>query len=78
MQQHLLLLLVKVPQVVEEEKEHVEAEVEEYRDHLDGMDVLIQRLRRKGDESPTAKQKGGNFGLRNVADLSGDWIVDSA
>jgi hypothetical protein len=61
LQQRLLLLLVKIPQVVDDEKGIVEAEVEEYRDHLDGVDVLIQRLRREKAGEDTLRGKGGGF-----------------
>jgi hypothetical protein len=45
LQQGLLLLLVKAQHLHgQESKKDVEAEVDEYRDLLDGMDVLIQRL----------------------------------
>jgi hypothetical protein len=61
LQQRLLLLLVKIPQVMEHEKGFVEAEVEEYRDHLDGVDVLIQRLRREKAGEDTLRGKGSGF-----------------
>lgn len=65
LQQRLLLLLVKGKHVEEEDKDIMESEMEEYRDHLDGVDVLIQRLQREttGDDTPTTK-RGASFGGR--------------
>ena len=47
MQQQLILLLVKAGNTQDTGREQVEAEVEEYKDLLDGMDLLIQRLQQQ-------------------------------
>ena len=47
MQQPLILLLVKAGNTQDIGREQVEAEVEEYKDLLDGMDLLIQRLQQQ-------------------------------
>jgi hypothetical protein len=54
LQQRLLLLLVKAQHLSGQgSRNDLEAEVEEYRDLLDGMDVLIQRL---------SKEENGEIG----------------
>jgi len=47
MQQQLILLLIKAGNTQDTGREQVEAEVEEYKDLLDGMDLLIQRLQQQ-------------------------------
>jgi hypothetical protein len=47
MQQRLILLLTKVKRVDKSKREEIAVEVEEYRDLLDGMDVLIQILHKR-------------------------------
>jgi hypothetical protein len=47
MQQQLIMLLVKAGNTQDTGREQVEAEVEEYKDLLDGMDLLIQRLQQR-------------------------------
>src|SRR5271154_587942 len=49
MHQHLILLLTNLNQVEESNREEVDAEVEEYKDLLDGLDVLIANLRKRKD-----------------------------
>lgn len=44
MQQRLILLLVKVGNTEESDRAEVETQVEEYKDLLDGMELLIRRL----------------------------------
>ena len=56
LQQRLLLVLVKVPHVNSATKKDVESQVEELRDLLDGMDLLIQGLSR-GDHSGDGSQE---------------------
>lgn len=50
LQQQLLLLLTRVHHGNAESRNEVESQVEEYKDLLDGMDLLIQRLSRSGTE----------------------------
>ena len=47
MRQYLLQLLTKPQQSDISRKEGIQAQVDEYRDLLDGMDVLIQQLQRR-------------------------------
>jgi hypothetical protein len=64
LQQQLLLLLVKAQHLSgQASRKDVEAEAEEYRDLLDGMDVLIQRLSKEengeiGDTSGAEEWRG--------------------
>jgi hypothetical protein len=47
LQQQLILLLVKVGNTKEPGRAEVEAQVEEYKDLLDGIELLIQRLQQQ-------------------------------
>jgi hypothetical protein len=47
MHQRLILLLKRAQHVEGANREEIDAEVEEYRDLLDGMDVLIQGLQKR-------------------------------
>lgn len=46
MHQRLILLLKRAQHVEGANREEIDVEVEEYRDLLDGMDVLIQGLQK--------------------------------
>jgi hypothetical protein len=52
MHQHLMLLLVKSGNTGLEKRGEVEAKVEEYKDLIDGMDLLIRRLEGDAREQP--------------------------
>jgi hypothetical protein len=66
LQQRLLLLLVKAQHINRQgSRKDVEAEVEEYRDLLDGMDVLIQRL--------SKEQNGENGDTRDAEEWRGTY-----
>ena len=47
MQQRLILLLVKVGNIEDAGRAEVEAQVEEYKDLLDGVELLIRRLQQQ-------------------------------
>ena len=59
LQQRLLLLLVRVQHVDSTSRKDIESQVEEYKDLLDGMDLLIQRLSRDGH--PEHEGQGNSF-----------------
>jgi soluble cytochrome b562 len=63
LQQRLLLSLVRIQHSQGTARKDVESEVEEYRDLLDGMDLLIQRLSRTqymdiGDTGGVEERRG--------------------
>jgi hypothetical protein len=51
MQQRLILLLTKVNRTHESKRAVIEAELEQCKEHLDDLDVIIERLRRKNAEN---------------------------
>jgi hypothetical protein len=55
MQQRLILLLVKAHHADDPKKEEIESDIEEYKDLLDGIDLLIERLRSRRNN---ADEKG--------------------
>ena len=68
LQQRLLLVLVKVPHVNSATRKDVESQLEELRDLLDGMDLLIQKLSR-GDHGGD----GGDGGKELRDDSAEEW-----
>ena len=58
---HLILLLAKVQKVEEPHLEELDSEVEEYKDLLDGLDVLISRLEKKRDHFERQKSEYGGI-----------------
>jgi len=50
MSQHLRLLLTQARHVGGRKREEIDAEVEEYRDLLDGIDILIRQLQKRERE----------------------------
>ena len=50
MQQRLILLLVKAGHADKTKREEIDSQIEECRDLLDGMEVLIARLRRRKND----------------------------